>query len=58
MKNCNFKIKLATLARRAALEAEQDKKVKLETQNLSYFLDKTLYWRVWFSQYVYLSTNT
>ena len=48
-KNSDLHTKLATLATKAKLKAEQDKTVKLQTYHLRYFLGK----RWWFSEYVW-----
>ena len=41
--DAKIKLKVATLATRAELKAEQDKIVKLQTHDLSYFLGKTCF---------------
>ena len=43
VKNSDFITKLSTLATKAELKAEQDKIVKLQTFDLSYFLSKTFF---------------
>ena len=48
-KNSDLHTKLATLATKAKLKAEQDKTVTLQTYHLRYFLGK----RWWFSEYVW-----
>ena len=40
IKNSDLNTKLATLATKAELKAKQDKIVKLQTRDLSYFLGK------------------
>ena len=43
VKNSDLNTKLATLATKAGLKAEQDKTVKLQTHELSYFLGKNFF---------------
>ena len=43
VKNFDLRTKLATLATKAELKADQDKILKLQTHGLSYFLDKNCF---------------
>ena len=49
--------KIQTLATKSELKIEQDKIIKLKIPALSNFLNKKLFWLLWFLKYVCLSTN-
>ena len=58
VKNSDLNTKIATLATKAEVKLEQDKIVKLQAFDSSYFHGKNFFGWWWFSKYVCLSSNT
>ena len=56
-KNFDLIIKLATLVTKAELKTEQDKTMKLQTYDLSYFLDKNLFVMMVFIIYLFINQH-
>ena len=56
-KNFDLIIKLATLVTKAELKTEQVKTMKLQTYDLSYFLDKNLFVMMVFIIYLFINQH-
>ena len=57
VKNFDLNIKLATLVTKAELKAEQDKTMKLQTYDLSYFRGKNLFVMIVFIIYLFINQH-